>query len=329
MLNFINDMNTIYMMNNIKDILPGAMIVLLITMVSYMLSFLHPSFDMLVISIIFGMLFANLIREKNFLDDGIAFSLKIFLPAGIALYGTQLSFVRIEPKLWFYVIAVTVTLFLLTYFISKGVGLSKNIMILLSTGLSICGASAIMIVSPIIGAKKEEISISVIVIMVLGLSGMIFYPLLTDIMVLNKDEFAFLSGTTLPMMGMVKAAAVRAGQDALAVALNIKLIRISCLIFLPVVSLILLGKKNFHIPWFIAVFIVLAIGMNIIKETKIIKEVAEYASKFFLSSALAAIGLSVDFDSIMENGTKPLMAIFLSWGIVVLFLYLIFSIENV
>ena len=166
--------------------------------------------------------------------------------------------------------------------------------------------------------------------MVLGLAGMIFYPLLTDVLMLNKKEFAFLSGATLPMLGQVKTVASTAGPEALALALKLKLIRISCLIFIPIVAIILSGKENkFYVPWFIVVFIALAIGVNTIKGAEIIMGLAEPASKLLLASALASIGLSVDFDSIGEEGTKPLLAVFLSWGIVILLLYLVFSIINV
>lgn len=317
-------------MKSIKEILPGLIIIFLITIVSYMLSLVHPSFDILVISMIFGMLIANFINDKEIFDRGIAFALKVFLPAGIALYGTQLSFTGTEPKLLFSVIATSVCLFALTYFIARGLGLTKNLGLVLSTGLSVCGASAIAIVSPLIGARKEETSISLIVVMVLGLAGMIFYPLLTDVLILNKKEFAFLAGATLPMLGQVKTVASTAGPEALALALKLKLIRISCLIFIPIVAIILSGKENrFYVPWFIVVFIALAIGVNTIKGAEIIKGIAEPASKLLLASALASIGLSVDFDSIAEEGTKPLLAVFLSWGIIILLLYLVFSIINV
>ena len=317
-------------MKSIKEILPGLIIIFLITIVSFMLSLVHPSFDILVISMIFGMLIANFINDKEIFDKGLAFALKVFLPAGIALYGAQLSFTGTEPILLFSVIATTIGLFALTYCIARGLGLTKNMGLVLSTGLSVCGASAIAVVSPLIGARKEETSISLIVVMVLGLVGMIFYPLLTDILMLNKNEFAFLSGATLPMLGQVKTVASTAGPEALALALKLKLTRISCLIFIPIVAMILSGKENkFYVPWFIVVFIALAIGVNTIKGAEIIMGLAEPASKFLLASALASIGLSVDFDSIAEEGTKPLLAVFLSWGIVILLLYLVFSIINV
>jgi len=317
-------------MRSIKGIVPGMLIVLLIAALSQLVSLIHPSFDVLVLSIIFGMVISGLVKEKGIYDDGIAFALKIFLPAGIALYGTQLSVTGLDVKLWSYIIAIFALMFSLTYFIAKGLGLSKNLAILLSTGLSVCGASAIAVISPLIGAKKEELSLSVITVMVIGLAGMIFYPLLADFLILNKNEFAFLSGATLPMLGQVKASAASAGTEALAAALRIKLIRISFLIVLPLVILMISGKKEkCYVPWFIGVFIAFAIGVNLMKDASPVTAITAPASRFFLSSALASIGLSVELDEIAEEGAKPLAVAALSWGIVVLLLYLSFSIGNV
>ena len=163
-------------MKSIKEILPGLIIIFLITIVSFMLSLVHPSFDILVISMIFGMLIANFINDKEIFDRGIAFALKVFLPAGIALYGTQLSFTGTEPKLLFSCYCNHCLPVCANIFYSKGTRAYKNLGLVLSTGLSVCGASAIAVVSPLIGARKEETSISLIVVMVLGLAGMIFYP---------------------------------------------------------------------------------------------------------------------------------------------------------
>jgi uncharacterized membrane protein YadS len=63
----------------------------------------------------------------------------------------------------------------------------------------------------------------------------------------------------------------------------------------------------------------------IVNVTNILAPAAQYlglASSFFLSAGLAAIGFSVDFEAIMEKGIAPLAAIFSSWGMTLLFLYL-------
>lgn len=310
-------------METLKGTLPGLIIVLLITAVSIFLSLLHPTFDSLAVSIIFGMFIAVFIKDRIMLDKGIEFAIKVFLPLGIALYGTQLSFAGGDINIWLGVTGIVIALFLLTYFISKKMQLSRNITILLSTGISICGASAIVVISPLIKAKKEETSISIISVMALGLAGVIFYPIISDHLILNSEEFAFLTGTTLPMLGQVKITAATAGPETLALALKLKLIRISTLIIIPILAIILSGeRKKLYIPWFIAVFIALAISVNITEKAGSLIKIAAPISKFFLTSTLAAIGLSVNLDTIAEKGIRPFLAAFLSSSIIILVIYI-------
>lgn len=288
-----------------------------IAILSMMLSRLHLSLDPLVLSIIFGMLFSNMLVKREFLNKGIDVMLRLFLPIGIALYGSQLNLSDgLDPTKWIIILTVFIATFLLTTLLSQAFGLSNRLSILLASGLSICGASAIAIISPLIKAKKEETSISLIVIMIIGLTSIVFYPLLYDIVRLNVNNFTLLSGTTIPMLGQVKVTALQvAGQEGLSLALRYKLIRVSMLFFLAIGLLLLFREreKGFHLPWFMIIFMVLAIVVNIIDKASTVRQILQPWSSFFLSSGLAAIGLSVDFESITVEGPKPLFAVFISW----------------
>jgi len=63
--------------------------------------------------------------------------------------------------------------------------------------------------------------------MVVGLIGLIIYPLFSSNSGLSNEGFAFLTGTTLPRLGQVKVVGKTAGPDTLVSAVNYKLIRIS------------------------------------------------------------------------------------------------------
>ncbi|GBD98713.1 hypothetical protein BMS3Abin07_00739 [bacterium BMS3Abin07] len=308
----------------------GVLFSLLIAVISFVLSTLHPAFDALVISIILGMIIANLFNDRQFLDKGIKMSLKIFLPIGIALYGAQLSVSHISPYYWPAVMIVFLSMFFLIYFVSGTVGVDRRLGVLLATGFSVCGASAIAIVSPLIGAKNEETSLSVIVVMMFGLIGMVLYPIFGDLLSLSNDAFAFITGTTLPMLGQVKVTAAGYSNESYRLAVNFKLLRMSMLIFIVTVAILLSPAKGrrFYVPWFVIVFIVLAVLVNLFHFQRF-SEYAGYISKFSLSTALAAIGLSVDFDYIAEGGFRPLFIIGVSWVIVVSVIYLVLVVLNV
>jgi len=308
----------------------GMIVALAIAVVSLVLSNLHSSFDPLVVSMILGMLVANFFDEKEFLKGGVDQSLKYFLPVGIALYGAQLSVKMVNVYFFPGVLAVFLSLFFLVYIVSRILGIENRTGILLATGFSVCGASAIAIVSPLIRAKNEETSISLIVVMLFGLTGVVFYPVLMNILDLSLEEFAFFTGTTLPMLGQVKITAASFGQECLDLAVKFKLLRISMLFFIVTIAIVLNREsaKKWYVPWYIIVFIVLAVFVNIYDLSSITVMIRPVSS-FALSVALASIGLSVDFNSITELGPRPLFAIGISWVIIFLLIYMVMGILNV
>lgn len=311
----------------IKDYIPGLFAAFSISSVSLYFSTLHASFDPLVIAIIIGMFLGNLIVRKDFFEKGVEGAIRIFLPAGIALYGTQLIVLEMSMGIIFGILAVFLVMFGSVFMISRALNLQNKIVILLASGLAVCGTAAIMIISPLIKARRSDTSIAVISVMMLGLTGMVLYPLLYDYLALSMDEFAFLSGTTLPMLGQVKVAAGSVCEECLSAAMKIKLIRISFLFFLVTVTIFLSKKeeKKIQIPWFIILFILFAVVVNVHDAFHPYLGQLKKASSFFLSTALAAIGFTVDFDSIIENGMAPLAAGFLAWSVVVIIIYIFIS----
>ncbi|MDA8433149.1 MAG: putative sulfate exporter family transporter, partial [Nitrospiraceae bacterium] len=227
-----------------RDHIPGFCVVLVIAALSYFLSTFHASFDALVISIIVGILCGNMMGGREYFEKGAESALKVFLPLGIALYGSQLALGALRWGEMLSIFLVFSVLFGSTLLIARIFNIDRKVSVLLASGLSVCGASAIAVVSPLIGARREDTSISVISVMMLGLTGMIFYPILADLLSLTKDEFSFLAGTTLPMLGQVKLAALNVSPECLAASVNIKLIRISFLFFLVTTSIFFSGERE-------------------------------------------------------------------------------------
>lgn len=184
----------------------GFFLCIFIASAAFYISQLHPAFDALVISIITGILIGSFLTKNENMDEGIALALKFFLPLGISLYGSQLM-LKGHPFVWLQAIIPLVLLFSFTLFLSKIMKIPGNIGILLATGISICGASAVAIVSPLIRAKKDETSIAIISVMMVGLIGMVFYPVLRNLLNFSPEGYALWVGATLPMIGQVQVAA--------------------------------------------------------------------------------------------------------------------------
>ena len=307
-----------------KEHIPGLLLACVIAFLSVSIATIHASFDSLVISIIIGMLFNNLVGGQEIFKNGTDTAIRIFLPLGIALYGSQLSFAGMKTGLLFNIFLVFFMLFGLTVMLSRVFRLNMKITILLASGLSVCGASAIAIISPLIGAKREDTSISILSVMMLGLIGMIFYPLLYDFFPLKMEEFSFFAGTTLPMIGQVKVTAGNVNPAFVSSALQVKLVRVAFLIFLIplIMSLPNRGEKRITVPWFIVVFVLLSLLANTLNPPKDVIDIGRILTTYCLSAGLAAIGFSVDFDAVVEEGLTPFGVILSSWTVVIIVVFL-------
>jgi uncharacterized integral membrane protein (TIGR00698 family) len=311
----------------IEAYIPGTVATLGIALLALTISTFHASFDSLVISIIIGLFLGNFIGRRQSLEEGINLSVRFFLRAGIALYGTQLILKGMHISVLLSTLLVFSSLFGLTLLASRILNIDRKTAILLASGLSICGASAIAVISPLIGAKREDTSISIIAVMMMGLTGIIFYPILYDLFSIETSEFIFFSGTTLPMLGQVKVAVGSICRECIPAAVEIKLIRISFLLF--VVPALFFSERRENnslvpgIPYFIIAFICFAVLTNTVKTLRPLLGYFESASSFLLSAGLAAIGLSVDFESIIEKGISPFAAILISWSVTLVFIYFV------
>lgn len=308
----------------LKTLLPGLGLATLIAATAHLLSMGHVTLDPHVLSILISIIIGNLIGGRGRIEPGISFSRQFVIPIGIILYGTQLDLqpLRISGIDRVYlVIAMVVVGVISIFLLSKALGIRRNTGLLLAAGSSICGASAIIVLAPILRAEKEDMSISLLTITVIGLTGVILYPLIQDGLSLSDDLYALLCGSTLPQMGQVQAAASLMGDMALNMAVPVKLIRLGMLLPAAVAFSVMSRKQHGNrlpIPWFIMGFLLTAAAVNLSDAAASYRAEIAPAVKFFFSIAIASIGLSIDLESIIEAGPRPLLTGLLGWIILVI-----------
>lgn len=134
-------------------------------------------------AIIIGMVIRNTMNLSDRFTEGISFSMKYLLRAGIILLGLRLSLMEALKlgAVGIPLIALCITAGLIvTLYLTKKMGQSSRLGTLIASGTGICGVTAIMATAPVIKAKEDEISYAVANITIFGLTGMLLYPFLAN-----------------------------------------------------------------------------------------------------------------------------------------------------
>jgi uncharacterized integral membrane protein (TIGR00698 family) len=276
-------------------------------------------FSPLIIAIMLGILFRNIIGMPAYCQVGVTFSMKRILRFAIILLGMQLSFVQvlaIGVKGIGLIIFTLFSTFGFTYWLGKQLGVSKNLTYLIASGTSICGASAVVATSSATHSSDRDTTYAVAIVTIFGTLSMILYPLLPTLINLTPETFGIWCGASIHEVAQVLAAAYQVSPISGELASITKLSRVLWLapVILGISYLYSQRKQNYNhlsptaiaIPWFVFYFILLIIlnSLNIFPTE--FKSAIEIVNKFLLTISMAAMGLETKLQQLRETGLKPL-----------------------
>lgn len=315
--------------------IPGIALCALVALVAVALQVLqesivgHPYIEAIVIAILLGTVIRTIWEPSLRWHVGIAFSAKQLLEVAVALLGASITFAAIAasgPILLGAIVATVVLTIAVSYGISRGLGLSNRLSILIACGNSICGNSAIAAVAPVIGANSDEVASSIAFTAILGVVVVLGLPLLVPLFILSEVHYGILAGMTVYAVPQVLAATVPVSVVSTQVGTLVKLVRVMMLG--PVVACIAIltrslgadgsasapGKFNAFkaVPWFIVVFFALAAfrSLSLIPDSAI--EPLQRVASLLTVLSMAALGLGVDLRVIRQVGAKVTAAVTLS-----------------
>jgi uncharacterized integral membrane protein (TIGR00698 family) len=186
----------------------------------------------LVLGVVFGMIAANTGVLRPVLAPGVAFAAKRLLRAGIVLLGLRLSFDEVRDLGIAGLIAVVVVVVLSfagIQVLARLLGLSSGFGLLVATGYSICGASAIAAMEPLSDADEEETAYAIGLVALCGSLSILVLPFLGNLMELSDVTFGTWAGAGVHDVGQVTATASAYSEAALAPATLVKLTRVMLL----------------------------------------------------------------------------------------------------
>ncbi|MEO8665879.1 MAG: putative sulfate exporter family transporter, partial [Ignavibacteria bacterium] len=213
----------------------------------------------------------------------------------------------------------TVSTILLTFtagiILGKVLKIDKKIAYLISSGTAICGGSAIAAVSPVIGAKAEQMSVSLGTVFILNSIALFIFPLIGYFFKLTEPQFGLWAAIAIHDTSSVVGAAAKYGAEALKIATTVKLERALWIIPLSFVTALAFRNKNSKIviPYFIF-FFVCAMALNtFLPQINSIGQIILVIAKKGLTVTLFLIGSGLTRASLKAVGVKPFVLGVILW----------------
>ena len=314
---------------------PGLLFVSAVTFVGFTIHWKFEAISPLVASLVLGVLIGNMISMPQTFISGQKFAAKKVLRFGIVLLGTQLALkqvVDLGGRELIVVVAVVALTFLGTLWLGPRLGVSKSLSLLIATGFSICGASAVAAMEGVVEAEEEEVTYAIALVTLCGSLAIVLLPLLRNVLGLSDPQlFGSWVGASVHDVAQVIATSSTGGDPAVQSATVVKLSRV--VLLAPLVACVsiwvrrsssgLVAKKEKAekadkrsisiVPLFVIGFLVMiavrttgVIPDNWLSKLKTIEQIC-------LASALVGLGSDVRIARLIKVGGRPLLLALISW----------------
>jgi uncharacterized membrane protein YadS len=192
-----------------------------------------PILPAMTIAVVLGLLAANLPGTGTWVAggarSGLDFAGKHLMRAGIVVLGLKVSVMDVLGLGWQALLLITgvvLVSFAGTYGISRMFRLTRDASLLIATGFSICGASAIGAMAAVRRIRHVDTVLPVALVTLCGTLAIGVLPLLLHPLQLTPEVFGAWTGASVHDVGQVVATAQTAGTGALAIAVVVKLTRV-------------------------------------------------------------------------------------------------------
>jgi uncharacterized integral membrane protein (TIGR00698 family) len=267
---------------------------------------------------------------------GATIAARYALRAGIALLGARLTLGQLlatgAASIVGIIAVVSVALVLGTW-LARRLGLVPPLSALITVGMAICGNSAILALSPIIGAKHRDTAYAVSTITIFGLIGVLLLPVLGRLLGLSDGVFGTWAGLAVNDTAQVVATGYAFSPAAGDVATVVKLTR--NLAILPVLlgatwlvaragsaapaagadpsrpTLSRAAMVGRAVPWFVIGFVIVA-GLRSaglldvpLPSGGTLADLCSTLAAMLILVALAGVGMATDVRSLGAAGARP------------------------
>lgn len=321
-----------------SELAPGLALLIVVAAFAFALSEVVSFLSPLVAGVALGALVVNVTTLPDRFVPGVEIGSRKLLRIGIVLLGLRLSLgdlAGLGGRGLVVVAAVVAATFFGTRWLARRLGVPDNLGLLVATGYSICGASAIAAMDGVVHADEEETAYAITLVTLCGTLSIFVLPLLAGPLGLEGESFGAWVGGSVHDVGQVIATASHGGADALAVATVVKLTRV--VLLAPLVAGVAISRRRRaarelgrtgsstataprHHPPLLPLFVCGFLGAIALRSTGVLSDGAlgraETIEKIVLTIALVGLGMGVRLDRMHKLGGRPLLLGLVAWVLV-------------
>ncbi len=179
--------------------------------------------EAVIFSLTLGLILGNFFKWPQWFREVL--STELFVKIGLVLLGTGIIFKDILKDGFFGLLQALVVVLSVWYFafwICKKLKLDKDISLMISSAVSICGVSAAIATAGAIKGENKKLSYVISLVLVTAIPMMIFMPYLAKWMGLSQEVAGAWMGGTIDTTGAVVASGTLLGEEALKISTIVK-----------------------------------------------------------------------------------------------------------
>jgi len=314
---------------------PGLLAVAGATAVAFAVARAFPVVNASTVAVVLGALAVNLRLHHPVLHAGTHLASHRLLRIAVVLLGLQLALPQLVALglrgLAVVVVTVAVT-FVGTRLLGRLLGVSPARSLLIATGFSICGASAVAAMEEVAGGGDDDTAVAVALVTLCGSLAIFLLPALRTPLGLDPAAFGSWVGASVHDVGQTVATADRV-PGALTAAVVVKLSRV--VLLAPLVAGVALtrrrgttgpgaaagaaagtGRRPPVLPLFVAGFLAaIALTSTGLLPAGLLGH-AKTVQQIVLAAALVGLGTGIHLPTLKRTGARALLLGLASWLLV-------------
>ncbi len=281
-------------------------------------------------ALVFGLIVSNILGLSEWLKSTV--KTEFFIKIGMVLLGAEVLFttmVKVGAYGMVQAVIVICCVFYVCFWVARKLGLDDEFASILSSAVSICGVSAAIAAGSAVNGDQKKVSYTISLVLLCAVPMLLVMPVIAKALNMPQAVAGAWIGGTIDTTGAVVAAGTLAGDEAMSVAVVVKMAQN---LFIGVVAFLLAvwftfkrqtaGEKPglmeiwFRFPKFILGFIVASIVFSFFMSEASAKTVTGITSGlrgWWFTLAFFCIGLETKFSELVKiGGGKPAAAFFIA-----------------